>query len=448
MKNLYFVIDHDDIIDAQKYLDSQKASPRFRVFIEREMGIGCVKGVSGKPDYIKLANRHGFDWEPNADVGFLQYDYKANLMLELMKLYSRLLVSEIGFPIYEVRGANVYDRSHPVVEAYAKLYGSRLFNFKSGNKQVVMSYDASYPQFNLAGKYQLSYKDLPFAHFSYSDCYRHEQSGECMLLYRDRRFFMPDLHPYFKDIDEAFEWYPEIEKKIVNAAEDDGCSYEIIAEVASPIFWKQYQKEIIKAVNQKRSPYLVKVWNDEKPRYWVINVDYKIVDQLSQSREIACIQIDVGNAERLGVNYLDNGNKRHFPVIIHVAVPGGIERYLYMLFDNYNDYGGLPCWIQPIQLRLLPISDKFVNFAVEIASKIRESHIRVDIDDRNESIGRKLRRAKEECIPESMVIGEKEANGEGNMHALHQLVGKINRNCAGKPFLDYIWPEKVSRQVR
>lgn len=84
--------------------------------------------------------------------------------------------------------------SHPVVEAYASLYGDRLFNFNAGNKKLVMSYNASYPQFNLAGQYSIKDKHLPFAHFSISDCYRLEQSGECMLFVRQRRFFMPDLH--------------------------------------------------------------------------------------------------------------------------------------------------------------------------------------------------------------------------------------------------------------
>ena len=111
----------------------------------------------------------------------------------------------------------MFSLQHPVVSAYASLYGDRLYQFKSGKLDVVMSYDASYLQFNLASKAPLSHKQLPFAHFSLADCYRHEQSGEMMMLLRQRRFYMPDIHPYFKDADEAFAWFPKLQKQILEA---------------------------------------------------------------------------------------------------------------------------------------------------------------------------------------------------------------------------------------
>ena len=388
----------------------------------------------------------GFNWEPNADIGFAQHDYKAWLIMRLVQEYARVLVSKIGFPIYEVRGSNVFDMSYPVVEAYAKLYGDRLFQFKSGKKKVVMSYDASYPQFNLAGKYQLSYKDLPFAHFSLSDCYRHEQSGECMLFYRQRRFFMPDLHPYFKDVEESFQWYPMIEKQIVNAAGEVNRRYQVIAEVGSMEFWEKYKEKIVNISKKSKRDMLIDIKRDGKDRYWIINVDYKIIDSLGQSREIGCIQIDIGNAERLGIEYLDKNNKKHYPAIIHAAVPGGIERFLYMLFDNFKEC--FPLWLHPIQIRLIPLGEKYLNHCLNLLEDHRDKPVRIDIDDRGESVGKRIKRAREELIPHAIVIGEKEVHGKGNISDLNFAIDSIVENAKGKPFINYSWPSLVSKQVR
>ena len=215
----YFILDKVGVeIEVDEYLKSIDKDHEFARFIRREaLGDVLVSQSDQRPPYLAKANRLGFNWEPNAEIGHLQYDYKANVMKRLVQEYARKLVHELDMPVYEVNGANMFSMQHPVVGAYASLYGDRLYQFKSGKADIVMSYDASYPQFNLAARAPLSYKQLPFAHFSLADCYRHEQSGEMMLLLRQRRFNMPDLHPYFKDINEAFAWLPKFQSKIIEA---------------------------------------------------------------------------------------------------------------------------------------------------------------------------------------------------------------------------------------
>lgn len=185
---------------------------------------------------MKIANKLGFCWEENSSIGFVQYNYKADLIMRLVKEYARKLVNEIGLPIYEVRGSNFFDMSYPVVQACAGLFGERLFIHNNDDKQMVMNYDASYPQFNIAGKASINDEAMPFAHFSLSDCYRYEQNGECMLLYRNRRFFMPDLHPYFRDVNEAWDWYPKLEKKLIESSENVSRKYWNVIKVSSMFF--------------------------------------------------------------------------------------------------------------------------------------------------------------------------------------------------------------------
>lgn len=442
MNKKYYVINKkSEIKKAENYIRSKISSKEFERFVRSELSFDKRNNNKGASDYLEISKKFGFNWEENADIGLMQYDYKANLIMKILKSYARELVDDIGFPIFEVRGSNIFDLSHPVVQAYSKLYGERLYQFKSGKKDVVMSYDASYPQFNLAGKYQLSEGDLPFSHFSISDCYRHEQSGECMLLYRMRRFFMPDVHPYFKDLNQAFRWFGRIENQILSAGRAVNCNYQVLVEVSSLENWKKYKDEIKELF--KGREVLVEVHNDGIDRYWILNVDYKIVDKFKQSREIACIQIDIGNAKRLGIKYIDKDNKSHNPVIIHSAVPGGFERYLYMIFDNFEER--FPLWLHPIQLRLIPVGKKYLSECERISDQFKNK-IRIDIDDKNESVSKRVKRSREELIPYEAIIGEKEKKGD--ISELNRFVRRIIEESNGFPFIKRSWPVFVSKQVR
>jgi len=127
------------------------AQPGFVDFIRREaFEEVIVSPKDEKPEYLHYASKLGFNWEPNAGAGLVQYDYRAHLIMRLVQEYARQLVHKIGFPVYEMLGSNMFDESYPVVEAYANLYGDRLFRAGSGkNKHYVMSYDASYPQLSI-----------------------------------------------------------------------------------------------------------------------------------------------------------------------------------------------------------------------------------------------------------------------------------------------------------
>ena len=141
----FFILQQDKkIVEVEKYLQKQDIDPEFARFIRREaLGEILVEQNNNKPKYLAVANKLGFNWEPNADIGHVQYNYRANLMRRAVMDYARQLVHDLELPIYEVNGANMFSMSHPVVEAYTSLYGDRLYHFKSDKNEVVMSYDAS-----------------------------------------------------------------------------------------------------------------------------------------------------------------------------------------------------------------------------------------------------------------------------------------------------------------
>jgi threonyl-tRNA synthetase len=440
----YFVLNkHKQMMDAASYLKNLDRENDFARFIRREVfGESLAPERKGKPDYLNYANKLGFNWEERSESGFVQYNHKADLMRRLVMDYARRLVGEIGFPVYEVSGSNLFNLEHPVVKAYAALYGDRLYRFNSGGNDVVLSYDASYPQFNLAGKKPLSYRQLPFAHFSVSDCYRHEQSGELMLLMRQRRFYMPDIHPYFRDIEEAFRWFPLMQAKIIESARNNGKSYQVIVEVASQEVWEEYRHRIEEIPRWLDADVLVKVLDDGQDRYWIVNVDYKYIDQLGQSREIACIQVDVGNASRLGINYIDEEGRSQSSIIVHSAIPGGVERFLYILFDSFDS--GFPLWLHPIQLRLLPVNSNYVEDCQAFLKEIDGLPLRVEIDDRNISVSAKVKSAYQDLVPHKVVIGERDK--ESGFASVRELIANLAANCQNMPFLPRGWPMELSRQ--
>lgn len=166
-------------------------------------------------------------------------------------------------------------------------------------------------------------------------------------------------------------------------------AYQVVIEVPSEKVWQEYQSYIEQIPVSLGADVLVNILEDGKDRYWVVNVDYKIIDKLGQAREIACIQVDIGNAPRLNIHYIDeNGQKKH-PVIIHSAIPGGIERYLYILFDNFEQ--GLPVWLSPAQIRLIPVGAEYVEHCQRLIAKYANLPLRIEVDDRSISVSSKLK---------------------------------------------------------
>ncbi len=431
------------VLDAKEYLEKNEHEV-FSDFIKREAFPDefPIANSNEGAAYAAIANAFGFDWEQSADRGHAHYGYKAQFMLDMVKEYARELAHDIGFPVYEMSGSNMFDSSFSVVEAYAKLYGDRLYQIPSGKKKLVMSYDGSYPQFNAAAKAQLAERHLPFGHFSLADCYRHEQSGECMLLFRHRRFYMPDIHPYFKNVSEAFEWFPKMQNKILQAGRQAQYEYHMVVEVSSQANWDKYKHDIIKAVGFAKRDVLIHIINDEKDRYWIINVDYKLLDAFHQSREIACIQIDVENASRLNIQYIDKQGCMQHPAIIHSAIPGGIERYLYLIFDDFKKRA--PLWLYPAQIRLIPVSEEFVGLCEKYREKVKNLPVRIEIDERNIPVGKRIKIAHKDYVPFSIVIGEKEMERSDEYD---QAIWAVVQSQEGIPFKKMRFPYRLSERI-
>jgi len=409
----------------------------------------------GEPRIISVLKKFGFEWEPSSDSGHMRYGPKAALMVDLACDYAWQSVNELEIPSFSIKGTNLFNLNVPAIKEHADLFGERLYTIRVANDEFILKYASCFQQFTMLKDWMVSYKQIPFGMFEIADSYRLEQSGETLLGFRLRRFYMPDYHVFCRDIEQAKDITLKVHRKIHEKVREFGSHYVSLYNLTRSFFEKNrsFMKELVKVDNKPALLHFV----PEGKYYWVINVEYHITDELKRSREIATVQIDIGNAKRFGIKYINEKTEESYPPILHTAVLGGIERYIYTVFDAAlkKTVPSLPLWLSPTQVRIVPISDKFINDAVKIANEIQAHRIRVDIDERPITMQRKVREAEMEWINYVLVIGQKEVESgilavrdrerkEIRKMSLQELVKEINEKTAGKPYRSLTFPKKLS----
>jgi threonyl-tRNA synthetase len=453
----YFILTPDGkLVKPEEY---NYTDEEFRVLVEKEVFKKELEGGQGR--VYQYLRKFGFEWEELSDKGHMRYEPHATVMLEAVTQYSWRVASSLGIPVFRVRGTNMFNLKAEPIRRHAELFGERMYEVRMDEDKFILRFAACYQQFAILKDWVLSYKDLPLGMFEVADSYRYEQSGELVLGFRLRKFFMPDLHILTRDLEEAKKIALKVREKIVEEAKKVGREYLAIYNVTED-FLNTHFDYIVELVKQEGRPVLLTVY-PAGIYYWVINVEYIIVDELRRPREIATWQIDVGNAMRFGIKYVDENGSEKYPVIIHTAITGSIERYIYMVFDTIaqNEKNGippsLPLWLSPIQVRIIPVSPEHLDYALKVAQALIEKGFRVDVDDRNESLGKKIRDAGVEWIPYVVVVGEREVKtntinvrirreGVQKSMTINEFIELLEKEMQGYPKVDSALPLLVSKR--
>jgi threonyl-tRNA synthetase len=382
----------------------------FRTLVEKE---ALKKGLSGgQPRFLDYCKKFGIDWESFSDIGHMRYSPEGVMIFDLISQYSWDVVTTVDLPILQIKGTNMFDLSVPAVKEHADLFGSRLYRLEVENKSFVMRYAACHQQFAAVRNWTISYRHLPFGTFEVADSYRLEQSGELLLSFRLRRLNMPDCHIYCKDVEQAKSVTIKLHDKIYQEIAKLDRDYVSIYNITRS-FLDNNREYVMELIKREGKPALLN-FVPEGIYYWVLNIEYHIIDELERPREIATFQIDIGNAERFGISFVDEDGQHKYPAIIHTAVIGSIERYLFTVFDQCarieksGQKPALPLWLSPTQARLIPIKPEFTDFALNIAADLAKLQVRADVDDRNESLDKRIREAELNWIPYIIVIGQRE----------------------------------------
>lgn len=414
----------------------------------------------GAPRFLDYCKKFGIEWEPFSDIGHMRYGPEASIMFNLIGQYSMNLVRSLEIPVFYVMGSNMFNLAEPPVMEHAKLFGDRLYELRVDNRRLVLRYAACHQQFSSVKDWIISYRNIPFGTFEIADSYRLEKSGELLLCFRVRKLHMPDLHIYCWDVKHAKEMGELVHNRIYEEIRKLGREYVSIYNMTRK-FFEENKGYILKLLEVEQKPILINFVPEGK-YYWILNVEYTIIDEIGRPREIATFQIDVGNARRFGITYVDEDGAKKYPVIIHTALIGSIERYLFTLLDKAaleekkGNKPSLPLWIAPIQVRLIPTSQGYIDEALEICQRLNDSGIRADLDDRGLSVSKKVREAEIMWIPYIIVLGRREKeegvlsvrkrDGENRRMRIEELISEIKERCTGYPTLTFPLPIKLSER--
>lgn len=443
--------EHDPAEFDYRGLEDLKALVDKEVF-RQELG-------GGEPRYLEYARKFGFEWEPMSDAGHMRYGPEAAVMVELAEDYAYLVARSIGVPVFRIRGTNMFRLSEPAIESHARLFGERLY-IVGADTDLVLRYAACFQQFAMVRDWVISYRHLPLGIMEVADSYRYEQPGETALLFRLRRFYMPDLHVFTRDLEEAKGMTLRLHEVIFKEAARLGRTYVSLYNVTRD-FYESNRDYLVELARREGKPVLLRIMRGRK-YYWVLNAEFHIVDELGRPREISTFQIDVGNAERFGIKYVDERNETRYPVIIHTAIIGSVERYLYMVFDTASrmEREGktprLPTWLSPVQARVIPVTRENLRYAVEVADRLEAEGIRVDVDDRDETLARRIRDAETSWVPYVCVVGRREEQegvlsvrerGRGQYIAtVEELARRIKEEIRGYPARPLYMPRFLSQR--
>jgi threonyl-tRNA synthetase len=261
-----------------------------------------------------------------------------------------------------------------------------------------------------------SYKELPLRLAEYGTCYRYEQSGELFGLMRVRCLHMNDAHIYctreqfadeFRAVNELYLKYFKIfgiDKYVMRLSLHDpaklGKKY-----IDEPELWLETEAMVRQVLIESNIPFIEV---QDEGAFYGPKIDVQIWSAIGREFTLATNQVDFAQGRRFKLTFTNKENQPETPLIIHRAPLGTHERFIGFLLEHYA--GKFPTWLAPLQVKLLPISDKFVPYAQEVLAQLKKADIRAEIDDRNEKIGKKIRDTELMRVPYMFVVGEKEMN--------------------------------------
>lgn len=261
-----------------------------------------------------------------------------------------------------------------------------------------------------------SYKDLPLRLAEYGTCYRYEQSGELFGLMRVRCLHMNDAHIYctkeqfyeeFRAVNDMYLKYFKIfgvEKYVMrlslHSPENLGKKY-----VNEPELWKETESMVREVLVKTNTPF---VEVKDEAAFYGPKIDVQIWSAIGREFTLSTNQVDFNSGNKFKLSYTNHNNEPAVPLIIHRAPLGTHERFIGFLLEHYA--GKFPVWLAPLQVKILPISDKFMDYCKQVEKQLKKAGIRVEIDDRNEKIGKKIRDTELHKVPYMLIVGEKEMN--------------------------------------
>jgi threonyl-tRNA synthetase len=445
--------------DAAEYA---KDDTPFAALVRKELGYPGPEGT--EPVHVDLMRaKELVEYEPRSDVGHHRWMPRGKLIRDLLSDYVLSLVLDYGG--MPVETPVMYDLGDKAIAEHAAKFGERQYRFKSGNRDMMLRFAACFGMFSIMHDMHISPNTLPMKLYELSTySFRHEQKGEVIGLKRLRAFTMPDMHTLCRDADGA----------LVAFEEQLAIGWKTGEDLETPLvgvfrctrdFFEQYELWVKGIVAKSGVPMLIEVLSD-RVHYWIAKVDLAAIDAQGRPIENPTVQIDVESADRFDIKYYTPEGTEVHPPILHCSPTGSIERVICAMLEGTaaQEVPSFPTWLAPTQVRLVPVAERHVCFAEEISTRLNAACIRADVDDRDESVNKKVRESGMDWVPYVVVIGDQEAETGRLMVTIRKLSEKkkpyketmseteliqaVKLETAGKPFRPLYTPRLLSNKPR
>lgn len=460
LKSTWYVLQPGGVLTPVAEYKFKKQDANLQILANYE--ISKNRAVNQQPEHVRLMKKMAIaDYEPASDAGNMRFYPKGRLMKSLIEQYVTRRVMEYGG--IEVETPIMYDTKHPSMESYFNRFPARQYNIQSDSKQLFLRFAACFGQFLIAKDMNVSYKHMPFKLYELTRySFRREKSGELVGLRRLRAFTMPDCHAFCKDLGQAKEEFRkrfELSISVINALGLQNEDVEMAIRFTED-FWNENKEFITELIGRFGRPVLAEVWK-ERFFYFTLKWEFNYIDGLNKASALSTDQIDVENGKRYGIEYVDEDGTKKNPIILHNSPSGAIERVMYALMEKAakvsktGSVPSFPLWLAHTQVRVVSVGKEHVQYCDNILSQLTASQVRADFDDRDESVGKKIRESETEWIRYTVVIGDKEmASGklvvrdrlEGKQRemTMDELVAEVRAQVKDRPYLPLNLPRYLS----
>ncbi|MEM2093366.1 MAG: threonine--tRNA ligase [Candidatus Bathyarchaeia archaeon] len=426
--------------------------------------ISKVRASQQMPPHVPLMRRLEIaDYESGSDPGNIRWYPKGRLIKSLIEQYVTAKIIEYG--AMEVETPVMYDFQHPSLADYINRFPARQYMLKSEDKELFLRFAACFGQFLMVHDAQFSYRHMPLKVYELTRySFRREKSGEVVGLRRLRAFTMPDCHAFCTDLEQAKVEFIKRLRLSMEVLEGIGLTrddYEMALRFTRD-FYEENKEFITNIVASFGKPVLVEMWK-EPFFYFRLKWEFNFVDNQDKAAALSTDQIDVENARRYGITYVDSNGEKRYPLILHCSPSGAVERCIYALLEKaYRDQQKgktpmLPLWLSPTQVRIIPMAENHLEQCEKIAAALETQQIRVDIDDRQLTLQKRIREAEVEWIPYIIVVGQREIESNilpvryrGSREIIkmrvEELISRIKTETQGKPFKPLPLPKHVSKR--
>jgi len=464
LKSHWYIMDVDGkLIDISKFDFTGHDKLKTFAHYEKEKDRTVVK----KPAHIHLMRKLELvDYEPASDPGNMRYYPKGRLIKKLLEEYvSNKIITYGGV---EVETPIMYDIKHPSLEKYLNKFPARQYQIASDKRTFFLRFAACFGQFLMAHDATISYKNLPLKLYELTRySFRREQSGELAGLRRLRAFTMPDVHALCSDMEQAKEEYQirfDLCVDVLKGAGIEKKDYELGLRITKE-FYEKNKDLVMHLLKKFDKPILLEMW-DKREFYFVLKYEFNFVDSVNKAAALSTDQIDVENADTYDINYNDKDGKKKRPLILHCSPSGAIERVIYAILEIQaekmarGETPEFPLWLAPSQVRFIPVSvENHLEKCKELCNDMLKHDIRADIDDSEESIGKRVRQAEKDWVPYILVVGDQEIetdNFKVRIRGLkeqkdmgkEELVKEIDDKTKGFPFKPLPLPVLLTKRPK